>query len=558
MNNEIYEEEKSGGGYLIVVLLLLLVVALAAVGIIAVKNMFFPDEVTFSEKEHTMYVGDILVMPAKISPKVKNSELVYKSSDTAVATVTQNGVISAIGVGEAEITAEHSFSKKTATVLIKVTESILRIELESTKETVIEGDEISMKYELVSSGFVKVNMVYSSSDERVCTVNTDGIITAHDAGEAVITVKDTESGIKNEMKITVIAPLETLYFKTQSVDLLVDDVYESTVVFVPEDATDKKIEYSISPETVATTDSKGRVTGVKSGSAVLTATHVETGKTAKMRINVYEIAKKITLNKTQLLVKQGNTENVLAEISPATTKDKTLTWTSSDSSVAIVTVSGAGTANIKGISVGTCKIKATSNSNPEVSAELLVTVEKDETHTITKETYINGILIVNKTYGLPQNYNDGGGLTTQTKNAFAEMKKAAAAEGIELRIVSGYRSYAYQKDLYNSYLRRPGQSQAYVETYSARPGHSEHQTGLAIDVNNASDSFLGTPEQKWLEAHCVEYGFIIRYPEGKEDITGYKYEPWHIRYLGKETARKVYESGLCLEEYLGVTSEYSY
>ncbi len=558
MNDEIYEEEKSGGGYLIVILLLVLVLALVLIGVIAVKSMFFPDEVTFSEKEHTMYVGDILVMPAKITPEVKNSELVYKSSDLTVATVTQNGVISAVGVGEAEITAEHSFSGKTATVLIKVTESILRIELESTKETVIEGEEISMKYELVSSGFVKVNMVYFSSDERVCTVNSDGIITAHDAGEAIVTVKDTESGISNEMKITVIAPLENLYFKTQSVDLLVDDVYESTVVFVPEDATDKKIEYSISPETIATTDNKGRVTGVRSGSAVLTATHVLTGKTAKMRINVYEIAEKITLNKTQLLVKQGHTQNVLAEVSPATTRDKTLTWTSSDNSVAVVTVSGAGTANIKGISVGTCKIKATSNSNPEVYAELLVTVEKDETHTITKETYINGILIVNKTYGLPQNYNDGGGLTTQTKNAFAEMKKAAAAEGIELRIASGYRSYAYQKDLYNGYLRRPGQSQAYVETYSARPGHSEHQTGLAIDVNNASKSFLGTPEQKWLEAHCVEYGFIIRYPEGKEDITGYQYEPWHIRYLGKETARKVYESGLCLEEYLGIDSKYSY
>lgn len=558
MEKEIYEKEKSGGGYLIVILLLLLVAALGFGGFVIAKKMFFPDAVTFSEKEHTMYVGDVLVMPAKIEPAVKNNELVYKSSDLTVATVTQNGVITAVGVGETKITAEHSFSETVGEITIRVVESTLRIELESTKETVLEGEEIAMKYNLVSTGFVKVCMTYSSSDERVCTVNSDGIITALDAGEAVVTVTDTESGISEKMKITVIAPLEYIYFKNQSVDLLVEDSYESTVVFVPDDASDKKIEYKISPETIATTDNKGRVTGVKSGSAVLTATHVSTGKTAKMRINVYEVAEKITLNKTRILVKQGNTVNVLAEVSPATTKDKTLTWTSSDSSVAIVTVSGAGTANIKGISTGTCKIKATSNSNPKVYAELTVTVEKDETHTIKKETYINGILIVNKTYGLPQNYNEGGGLTVQTKNAFAEMKKAAAAEGIELRIASGYRSYDYQKELYNSYLKRPGQTQKYVETYSARPGHSEHQTGLAIDVNNASSSFEGTPEQKWLEAHCVEYGFIIRYPKGKESVTGYKYEPWHIRYLGKETAQKVYESGLCLEEYLGVTSEYSY
>ncbi|MBE6836870.1 MAG: hypothetical protein E7509_02580 [Ruminococcus sp.] len=558
MNEEIYEEEKSGGGYLIAIILLVLALVLGGLGFLAVKGMFFPDEVKFSKKEHTMYVGDVLVMPAEIVPEVKNNELVYKSSNTAVATVTQNGVINAVGKGETKITAEHSFSGKTATLSLTVKESILRIELDKTKATVLEGEEISLKYELVSSGFVKVNMVYSTSDERVCTVNSDGIITAHDAGEAVVKVTDMESGISNEMKLTVLAPLQTFYFKNQNVDLLVGDVFESSLVFLPADTSDKKVEYSISPESLATTDEKGRVTGVRSGSVVLTATHVATGKTAKMRINVYEIAQKITLNKTQLLVKQGNTVNVLAEVSPATTRDKTLTWTSSDNSVAIVTVSGAGTANIKGISVGTCKIKATSNSNPEVTAELLVTVEKDETHTITQETYINGILVVNKTYGLPQKYNQGGGLTVQTKNAFAEMKKAAAAEGIELRIASGYRSYAYQKDLYNGYLRRPGQNQAYVETYSARPGHSEHQTGLAIDVNNASMSFLGTPEQIWLEAHCVEYGFIIRYPEGKQNVTGYQYEPWHIRYLGKETAKKVYDSGLCLEEYLGITSEYSY
>lgn len=556
-NNEIYEEEKSGGGYLIVVLLIIMALLLGFLGYIAVKNMFFPDEVTFPQSEHTLYVGDVLVTPANISPDVKNKELVYKSSDESVVTVTQNGVITAVGVGEAEISVEHSFSGKNDVMDVKVVENTLRIVLEQTKATVVEGEEISLKFEIQSSGFSKVNLVYATSDENVATINTDGIITAHDAGEAVISVTDTESGVVAEMKLTVISVLENLYFRNTSVELLVGETYASSVAFVPEDATDKKVEYSISPESIATVDTNGKVTGVSSGSAVLTVTHVLTGETAKMRINVYEKVKKISLNKTQLLVKQGDTANVLAEVTPATAKDKTLTWTTTDSSVAVVVVSGAGTANIKGVSEGTCKIRATSNSNPEIYTELLVTVEKNEEYEVSKETYIKGILVVNKTYGLPEDYNEGGGLTEQTKSAFAEMKRAAAAEGIELRIVSGYRSYEYQRELYNSYLRRPGQSQEYVETYSARPGHSEHQTGLAIDVNNASSSFLGTPEQKWLEEHCVEYGFIIRYPEGKEDITGYKYEPWHIRYLGKETARKVYESGLCLEEYLGVTSEYA-
>lgn len=170
-------------------------------------------------------------------------------------------------------------------------------------------------------------------------------------------------------------------------------------------------------------------------------------------------------------------------------------------------------------------------------------------------TYVDGVLIANKTYSLPSTYNPGG-LTKECKAAFDEMAAAAKEEeGLTLTVCSGYRSYSYQKKLYNNYVDRDGQTAA--DRYSARPGHSEHQTGLAIDVNRASSKFTGTPEQIWLAANCYKYGFIIRYPEGKESITGYKYESWHVRYLGKDLAKKVYDSGLCLEEYYGITSEYA-
>ena len=96
-----------------------------------------------------------------------------------------------------------------------------------------------------------------------------------------------------------------------------------------------------------------------------------------------------------------------------------------------------------------------------------------------------------------------------------------------------------------------------ADTYSARAGHSEHQTGLAFDLNSLEESFGETREGIWLREHCWEYGFIIRYPKGKESITGYMYEPWHVRYLGKSAAKSVFESGLCLEEYLNVTSAYA-
>ena len=138
--------------------------------------------------------------------------------------------------------------------------------------------------------------------------------------------------------------------------------------------------------------------------------------------------------------------------------------------------------------------------------------------------------------------------------ALEEMFAAAEEDGIYLAGVSGYRSYGYQEQLFNTYVSIDGLETA--ERYSARPGQSEHQTGLAMDISGstgecaADDCFAGTPEAEWLAAHAHEFGFIIRYPEGKEDITGYMYEPWHVRYLGRDLARNVYESGLTYEEYL--------
>ena len=139
-------------------------------------------------------------------------------------------------------------------------------------------------------------------------------------------------------------------------------------------------------------------------------------------------------------------------------------------------------------------------------------------------------------------------------DAYEEFVKAAKNDGITFVGTTAYRSGAFQKQLYDSYVAKDGVEKA--DTYSARAGHSEHQTGLAIDVNSISDDFIGTPECEWLAQNAHKYGFIIRYPKDKEEYTGFRYEPWNIRYLGEETATKIYESGLSLEEYLGIDSCY--
>ena len=169
-------------------------------------------------------------------------------------------------------------------------------------------------------------------------------------------------------------------------------------------------------------------------------------------------------------------------------------------------------------------------------------------------TYVNNVLIANKTYSLPESYNPGA-LLSDCEKAFNKMKSAAASEGLNIWNASGFRSYELQKSLYNRYSDRDGKEAA--DRYSARPGHSEHQSGLAIDLNEISSSFKDTAAGKWVAKNCHKYGFILRYPQGKEAQTGYMYEPWHIRYVGVDTATKIYNSGLCLEEYFGITSAYA-
>lgn len=167
-------------------------------------------------------------------------------------------------------------------------------------------------------------------------------------------------------------------------------------------------------------------------------------------------------------------------------------------------------------------------------------------------TYINGILIANKTYALPSWWGDG--LTAETVAAFNAMSAEAAGSGHNLYISSGFRSYASQAAIYNSLVAQVGVAGADRDT--ARPGHSEHQTGLTVDLNCICEGFGYQADGQWVAANAHRFGFIVRYPQGKENVTGYIWEPWHLRYLGVDTATAVYNSGVSLEEFLGITSSY--
>lgn len=170
------------------------------------------------------------------------------------------------------------------------------------------------------------------------------------------------------------------------------------------------------------------------------------------------------------------------------------------------------------------------------------------------------LVICNKYYALPGGFvpkdlvNVNGSNVKMTKVAaekFELMAKASENDGVKIYPGSGYRSEDTQRSIYNRYVKTDGVKKA--DTYSARPGHSEHETGLAIDITTGNgridDSFIDTPQDKWLRENAYKYGFILRYPSDKVDITGYKYESWHYRYVGEDVAKIIYDNNLTYEEY---------
>ncbi|WP_432353200.1 M15 family metallopeptidase [Sporosarcina sp. A2] len=173
----------------------------------------------------------------------------------------------------------------------------------------------------------------------------------------------------------------------------------------------------------------------------------------------------------------------------------------------------------------------------------------------TKPTYFNEILLANKKYPLPTTFAPGE--NKDARAAFEEMSAEAKLSNFNLTAFSTYRSYDYQVTLYNRYADRDGAEAA--DRYSARPGYSEHQTGLAFDIGEvnhekhwASSSFGETEAGKWLLANAHRYGFILRYPKNKEEVTGYMHEAWHYRYVGKPISEEIFKKNITLEEYLGV------
>ena len=469
------------------------------------------------------------------------SGCLHKTPDTVEPEATKDEPVSSAAVSsEKDTSSDKGSDSDSATDTVKEKSAADSVMVSENELTLEVGGE---KY--VSATVMPTNepVDWSSSDKSIAEVDESGLIKGKKAGEC--TIKAEASGNKDvyaEVKVTV----------TGSVS----------------EAPASSAASSSAPASSAPTSQPAQAT-----------THDSNTNTASSEDTTPKKVTGITLGLPTTVLTVGQVVTPTVTLTPQHVDNDGIKLTTSDSSV--ITINEDGT--LYAAAEGACTLTATSDSNKDVSDSVIVTVtmpkEKptpeenngeedngydengdDDENDYTpeendyprSECYIDGILIVNKTYSIPQSYNPGG-LTSECAEAFERLRQGAANDGVSIWLASGFRSYEYQSSLYWGYVSYYGQASA--DTFSARPGHSEHQTGLAIDCNIVNDSFAGTREAVWLENHCAEYGFIIRYPQGKQYVTGYKYEPWHIRYIG-DMAQTITDSGLTLEEYFGITSEY--
>lgn len=449
----------------------------------------------------TLRVGHSEQLKTKTEPSDTEYALSYVSADTSVATVSLDGKITGVSDGKTEITVSSGELSDSIIVIVKK-DIIEKLDVSLAALSLDGGEEQKVTAKLTPSDAKDVSLSWKSADTEVATVDKDGNIKGVNTGETIVTVTDSVTGLSKDISVTVngLELPDSMEFDKKSVTLEVGEVYNSVLKFTPEDITHTSAIYYTSDSSVASVTNEGVITAKSEGSCTIEAYYENDFRlVATMEVNIID----------PYVITQPETTV------PETPKPET------------------------------SKPQASEPSAPSYNGSHKMEV-------IDGITYFDGVMIANKTYTLPASYNPG--VQPVAMDAFYDMQAAAAADGISLWILSSFRSYEDQDVIYNRYVAQDGRDAA--DTYSSRPGHSDHQTGYTFDLNSLEQDFQYDPAGKWLDKNCYKYGFIIRYPKGKESSTGYMYEPWHVRYIGVDLATKVTQSGLSLEEYFGITSQY--
>lgn len=511
----------SGIGLLIAACAILVAVIFAGNNGSSIKSL----DIT-NNGEITLRVGHSEQIKVKTEPSDTEYALSYVSADTSIATVSLDGKVTAVKNGKTEVTV--SSGELSDTIIVNVKKDIIESLDVSLAALSLDGGEeqkVEAKYSPADAKDVKLS--WKSADTDVATVDKNGTIKGVNTGETTVTVTDSVTGLTKDIAVTVngLELPESMEFDKDSVTIEVGEVYNSVLKFTPEDITYTGAIYYTSDATIASVTNEGVITAKEAGTCTIEAYYENDYRlVATMEVTVID-------------------PYVITE--PETTTPET----PAPETTAAETPAPETTVPDTEPTPETETDPPASSSTPAPTPEYTGSHKKE---VIDGITYFDGVMIANKTYTLPRSYNPG--VQPEAMDAFYDMQAAAASEGISLWILSSYRSYDDQEVIYNRYVSQDGRDAA--DTYSSRPGHSDHQTGYTFDLNSLEQDFQYDPAGQWLDKNCYKYGFIIRYPKGKDSSTGYMYEPWHVRYIGVDLATKVTQSGLSLEEYFGITSQY--
>lgn len=465
--------------------------------------------------EITLRVGHSQQIKVKTEPADTEYALSYVSGDTSVATVSLDGKVTAVKNGKTEITVSSGELSDTITVNVKK-DIIESLDVSLAALSLDGGEEQKVEAKLTPADAKDVKLSWKSADTDVATVDKNGVVKGVNTGETTVTLTDSVTGLSKDITVTVngLELPESMKFDKDSVTVEVGDVYNAVLKFTPEDITYTGAIYYTSDSSVASVTNEGVITAKSAGNCTIEAYYE----------NDYRLV--------------ATMEVTVIDSFPITSQETTAPETPSPETTTPDT-----------------EPEPEPETDPPASSTPAPAPEYSGSHkmeVIDGITYFDGVMIANKTYTLPASYNPG--VQPEAMDAFYDMQAAAAADGISLWILSSFRSYDDQDVIYNRYVAQDGRDAA--DTYSSRPGHSDHQTGYTFDLNSLEQDFQYDPAGQWLDKNCYKYGFIIRYPKGKESSTGYMYEPWHVRYIGVDLATKVTQSGLSLEEYFGITSQY--
>lgn len=317
-----------------------------------------PESVTISSSNLTLNVGGSSKLTATVNPTdAYDKSVTWSSSNTEVVTVDANGKVSAVGLGAAVITVKTVTGNKTATCNVTVKNSVQSVSLNAATIVMDPGEIKALTATVLPADATNKNVVWSSSNTAVATVNANGLVSAVASGNARITVKTVDGGKTAVCNVVVTVPVSGVSLSKTNIDLKVGEAAGLSAIIAPANATNKNVTWISSDTNVATVDINGKVTAVSSGSAIITVTTVDGGFTAECKVTVKNPVTSVSLNKNDVTLDIGDTEKLIADILPKNATVKDVIWTTSNEYIATVDSNGVVTALTSGEAVITVTTK---------------------------------------------------------------------------------------------------------------------------------------------------------------------------------------------------------